>query len=319
MGFKLFSKHFPPPKFLKPSHIGISFSDSSIKAIWFDKNSIESSFTSASLSIDEGSIVDGSVVRKDELIKKLSSLRKNFDSPFVFFTLPDEISYVFSVSVPTVGNDLTEAVTFVIEENVPLSLNEAVFDFTPTGIVKADSEYIASVAVAACPKKEIEKFIEVFDEAGFEPVGCVHESQAIAKAITPKNSSEIFSIVHARENRVGIYLVKNEVVHFSTVRSVSDKDYKRGFLDEYEKFLEFSSKYGEKKDLGVKSILVCGEFLSVQKIVEAVNESPNISKNAELSNVWTNVFDIDKHIPEIPFEKSLGFAGSIGATLSDII
>jgi hypothetical protein len=319
MKFKRLSKYFPPPQFLKPPHIGISFSDTSIKAILFEKRSKEAHFKSTIISLEKGSIVHGSIVNMGEVVKRLSIVRKNFDSPFVFFTVPDELSYVFSAPILTSGGDITEAVAFIIEENVPLSLGETIFDFVPTQITKSDSEYSASVVVAACVKKEVEKFIEAFYKAGFEPVGCVHESQAIAKAVIPKNFLGTFCIVHARENKIGIHLIKNKIVYFSTIRNISDGDYKKEFLDEYEKFLEYCLKYDIDQNQPIKSIFVCGEFENAQKVVEAINDSANLSKNVKLSNVWTNAFEIDKHLPDIPFEKSLSFAGSIGAALSNIM
>ncbi|KKQ78044.1 MAG: hypothetical protein A3A96_02895 [Candidatus Zambryskibacteria bacterium RIFCSPLOWO2_01_FULL_39_39] len=317
LGF--FSKYFPPPQFLKPPHIGISFSDTSIKAISFTKNTVGPRFKSTIISVEKGSIVLGSIVNMEEVVKRLSVIRKNFDSPFVFFTVPDEFSYVFLASVPTSGGDITEAVAFVIEENVPLSLSEVAFDFVPIQIVQSEAEYSVSVVVTACVKKEIEKFIEAFYKAGFEPVGCVHESQAITKTVIPKNFFGTFCVIHARENRIGIHLVKDKIVHFSTIRTVLEGDYKKEFLDEYEKFLEYCSKYDTSQNQPIKSIFVCGEFENAQKVVEAINDSGGPSKNIKLSNVWTNVFEIDKYSPDIPFEKSLSFAGSVGAALSDII
>lgn len=319
MKFEFLSKHFPPPKYLKPPHIGISFSDTSIKAISFDKKSRGPRFKSAFISIEKGAIVQGAIVNMEEVVKKLSIIRKNYNSPFVFFTVPDEVSYVFSTSIPTSGGDITEAVAFIIEENVPLPLNETVFDFIPTQIFQSESGYNASVVVAACVKKEVEKFIQSLQKAGFEPVGCIHESGAIVKAVIPQNFFGTFCIVHARENKIGIHLVKDKIVYFSTLRNISDDDYKKEFLDEFEKFLEYCLRYDINQTQPIKSVFVCGEFESAQKVVEAINDSDYSQKNIKLSNVWTNVFEIDKYLPDVPFEKSLSFAGSIGAALSDII
>lgn len=319
MKFRTLSKYFPPPSFLKPSHIGISFSDTSIKAIFFEKKGVEPRFKSIIVSVEKGSIVNGKIVNMEEVTKRLAIVKKTFDSPFVFFTIPDEISYVFSILVPTLGGNITEAVAFVIEENVPLPLGETIFDFVPTQIVASDSGYNVSVVVTACVKKEVEKFLEAFNKAGFDSVGCIHESGAIAKSVIPKNSFGKFCIIHARENRIGIHLIKDKIVCFSTIRSISEGDYKKEFLDEYDKFTEYCLKYDTEKNQPIKSFFVCGEFDSSKKIIEALNESSDLPQNIKLSNVWTNIFEIDKYSPDIPFEKSLSFAGSIGAALSDII
>lgn len=314
------SKHFPLPKFLKPPHIGVTFSDSVIKAVMFDGPLPNPDLKSIVIPIDKGTIVGGNIANIPEITKKLAIVRESFKSSFVLFTIPDELTYIFSVSIPiTKGGNVTESVAFTIEENVPFSLADTVFDFTPFSTVKSESGYQASVVVAACVKREIEKFTEVFHKSGFELVGCVHESQAIANAVIPKDFTGASYIAHSRGDRIGIYLIRNNIVCFSTLRSVLEGDYKKQFLDEYVKFVEYSSKYGTEEDAQTKNIFVCGEFEYAKKTVEALIELGGSTKNAKLSNVWSNVLRIEKNEPSISYEDSLNLAGPIGAILSDII
>jgi len=319
MRFGFISKYFPLPQFLKPPCVGISFSDFNIKMASFDLTSKNPLLESAIIPIEKGAIISGKIVNMEDVVEKLSSARKNFNSPFVFFAVPDELTYIFSTSILVdIKSNAAESVAFIIEENVPLPLSDTVFDFVPTKIVPSGQEYDASVVVAACAKKEVKKFIEVLQKSGFQPIGCIHESQAIANALIPKKSSEILCVVHARRYRIGIYLVKNNLVLFSTLRSVSSDDYGEQFLDEYEKFSEYCMKYDASKNQPIKSVLVCGEFEYAKKVVEFLINSAGCPKDVKLSNVWTNVFKIDKYLPDIPYEKSLNFAGPIGAALSEI-
>jgi hypothetical protein len=320
MKFGFLSKHFPPEKFLKPSCIGISFSDENIKAFLFKNVSKKPVLKSAIMPLEKGVIVNGKIMNAAEIVKKISNMRKDFSAPFVFFTIPDELAYVFLTPI-TVGEkgNASDNVASIIEENVPLTLNDAVFDFVPIKVSKAEVDYSASVVVAACVKQEVEKFIQVLRKAGFEPIGCVHESQAITNALVPKNFLGANCIIHARENRVGIYMVKDRLVIFSTIRSILDGDYKNQFLDEYDKFLEYCLKYTKDQGQKIQSILVCGEFEYAKKVVEAISDSKNDGVDVKLANVWTNIFEIDKYLPGIPYEKSLSFAGPIGAALSDVV
>lgn len=320
MRFGFLSKYFPPENFLKPSCIGVSFSDSNIKAISFDKSSTDPILKSAIMPIEKGIISNGSIVNAEELVKKLSVVRKDFDSPFVFFTVPDESTYVFSASIPvSAGGNASESVAFIIEENVPLALSEATFDFVPTKIFQTESDLSASVVVAACAKKEVEKFVDVLRRSGFEPMGCLHESQAVANALIPRKSPGTLCIVHARESRVGIYLVRDGLVLFATLRSIVEGDYKKQFMDEYRKFLEYCLKYDVNQNQPIKTVLVCGEFEYAKSIVEMVSSFDEKVGDVKLSNVWTNILEIDKHLPGIPYEKSLSFAGTIGAALAEVV
>lgn len=321
MEFKFLYKYFPPPRFLKPSHIGISLTDSSIKAVAFNGPLPNPDLKSIVVPMEKGVITGGNINNIPEVIKGLSAIRESLNSHFVLFTIPDELAYIFSVSIPVVkGSNATESVAFTIEENVPFSLADTVFDFIPLKVGASENEYKASVVVAACVKREVEKFTEVFHKSGFDPVGCIPESQAVTNAIIPKNFEGISYIIHPSENRVGIYLVCDNTVCFSTLRSILDGDYKKQFMDEYTRFVEYALKYSQGENAGtVKNIFVCGEFEYAKKIVEAVIESEETAKNAKLANVWTNVLRIEKDEPNISYEDSLNLAGPIGAILSDIV
>ena len=318
----MLTKYFPPPKFLCPPHIGVSFSDDSIKAIFFDKSVAHPELKYLVVPLEKGAIVGGRIIDVEEVAKKLSSLKEVFDIPYIFFTLPDELAYIFQISIPfDKKSNIYESVAFTIEENVPLPLNDTTFDFIPLGTTWSDSDSScsASLVVAACVKNDTEKFLETVRKSGFEPVGCVHESQAIADAIVPKNSPEISCIVHARKNRVGIYLVKQNVVHFSTLQTITDGDYEKQFMDEFEKFMEYSMRYNSNKGDSIQTIFICGEFEFAKKSVETILGSQNSAKDVKLANVWTNVMRIEKNLPKISFENSLNLAGPIGSVLASII
>lgn len=302
---------------MKPPHIGISFSDKSIKAVSFDIKNPRSNLKVFITPLEPGTIVDGSIANFEEIVKKLSVIKTNFSSPFVFFALPDEISYVFSAEVPAIpGSDLSESVAFIMEENVPLALCDIIFDYAPVKINNSGSENTSLVVVAAGVKRETQKYTDVLKGAGFEPVGCIHESQAISGAVVPKEYKGTAYIVHAREDRVGIHLVKNSFVCFSTIRNISGS-YKKEFLDEYEKFEDYCSRYNSNSAQTAIPVFVCGEFESAKTAIEVL-VGLGKSQNAKLSNVWNNVLNIAEHIPDIPYEKSLSFAGAIGAVSSDI-
>ena len=305
--------YFPLPKFLHPPHIGISFSDSHVKAVLF-KGVEPSSIKSLKLALPTGAISSGLIVKKDELVGILKKVREEFNTPFVSFTLPDDLVYIFNTEVPaTRGGSITESVAFAIEENVPLSLAETVFDFVPTHVVGSHPEYKAKTVVAAAAQKEVQKFVDLLYESGFSPLSCIHESQSIANSIIPTHEIGLVYIIHARRNKIGIYLVEDGVVRFSTLRTILESDYKKQVSDEYEKFLEYRSKYDVTSAI-VPKMLVCGEFVYAKEAVEALSQTAGTLK-AELPNVWINVRRRDASVPNMPYEESLEFASAVGAAL----
>jgi Tfp pilus assembly PilM family ATPase len=97
MQFEFFSKYFPLPKFLNPTHIGISFSDKNIKAVYFEKSGTGFDLKSKVVELESGTIVDGKIVNQKILVSKLGEIRDYFKTAFVFFTLPDELAYLFEI------------------------------------------------------------------------------------------------------------------------------------------------------------------------------------------------------------------------------
>jgi hypothetical protein len=319
MGIDFLTKHFPSPEYLKPKHMGLSFSDSAIKAISVDGDLENPKIKSLIIPLPKGVIVGGRVVRENEFIDKLSIVRSNFSSPFVFFTIPDDLAFIFEVNIPVhKGSNAFESVAFTIEENVPLSLADTIFDFVPTKVVSTGGTYQSEVVVAASVRQEIEKLIKAIVSSGLEPIGCIHESQAIATAVLPTGLQGTFSIVHARSDRVGIYLSRDGLVKFATICSMNDPDYRAQFLGEYQKFVDYSLRYTSDKKFS-ENVFVCGEFDYAKKVVEILIESDSKAKEAKLSNVWSNLFKIEDFTPNISFEDSLNLAGPVGAVLSDIL
>lgn len=319
MQFSSFLKYFPPPKFLNPVRIGISFSDLSIKAIIFEKGSFGPVVKSIMVPLNPGIIKEGVILKEEDLVNKLLEVRNNFGSSFVSFTIPDEITYIFKTSVPVVnGRDATESIAFSIEENVPISLSDTIFDFVPTEVRRTDTGYEASFVVSACVKKEVEKIISSLERAGFDTLCGIPESQAVANSVVPKGSDGFSCIVHVRDNRVGMYLVNKNIVTFATIRTLSSLDYDTQIADEYEKFSEYYNKYGDLKGTPIKSIFVCGEFDYAKKVVSIISKNQSLSGKVTLSNIWSNTSSLKGEIPNLPYDKSLSFAGSVGAAVTKI-
>lgn len=315
-----FTKYFPLPHFLNPNRIGVSFSDSEIKAFYFNGSYRHPAVRSIVIPLEPGIISGGKVLKDSELVKKISLINEIADSRFVSFVVPDELTYVFNVSIPIEKSvDLTESVAFTIEENVPVSLSETVFDFSPISVSNSDSGFLVDVVVVASVKKDVIKFIEAIKNAGFDPLTCLHESQAVANSVIPKGVDDLVSIVNAMNDKISIYLVKKRTVFFATTSSVTDGGYEEEFLDEFNKFLEYSVRYGSGDKTPSMNVFVCGEFECARKVVDVLVNDKNTPKSIKLSNVWSNILEIEKNTPSISYEKSLSLASPIGAVLSELI
>ena len=314
-----FFRHFPSPQFLNPPRVGISFSDQSLKMVRLGHSGSTFPIDTLFVPLEPGIVVGGSISKPDQFVKIISEASKKFNVKYASFTIPDEFTYFYKVFLPTTkGGDLTESIAFTIEENVPLGLADTLFDFVPVSINEKNNTHEVETVVVACAKKEIDKISEILLSSGLEPLSCLPESQAITEAIIPKDTSGSVCVVHVRENRITIYLVRNRLVEFVTIRNINKEDYEQTFLDEYSKFIEYLEKYQNGLDKNIGQVFICGEFEYVKQIASVMKMSLASNNKTALANVWTNIFDISKYTPELSYEISLSFGGAIGVVATNV-
>lgn len=139
------------------------------------------------------------------------------------------------------------------------------------------------------------------------------KGQAIATAVVKKGDPETCMIVDVDKNNSGIYVVSKGVVVFAFQLEVGVSDPKslRDKIAKY--FLHWHTHKMEGGDSSIKKIILCGDISDPEEFVEYM--SANIRHPVQLANVWINILDVKKNIPEMTFKQSLSFAAAIGVAL----
>ena len=74
-------------------------------------------------------------------------------------------------------------------------------------------------------------------------------------------------------------------------------------------------KEGDKDHPQIKKIILCGGDSNLIGLAEYFSVS---TKNTvEMANVWINITNTEKYVPEIEFEQSLSYAAALGLALGD--
>jgi Tfp pilus assembly PilM family ATPase len=298
-----------------------------------------------------GVVSSGEINNKDLLVKVLSSIKSKSGAGFVRCSLPDEKAYFFPMDfVPEPGLDIRQNVEFHMEENVPVSPQDAIFSLSVFPNKKAKSGKIhANVCVVQ--KETAERYADILYKASLTPVSFLVSSQAAAKAVVPrKNCSSCPCIVTCINGTKSIIsIVDKGEVRFSSTSSVggeallysenTDTDKKtsknelapgrRTYLNgnavkslnaDIAKVIE----YWESRDVEggmnpqeekIKKVIFCGETISREDLSERLSLDLNIAY--EIGNVWVNAFSFNDTIPELPADKSLDYAAAIGLALPD--
>lgn len=313
---------FPPPEFLNISYAGISISDESVRCIKFgktDKKLCLAEFCEKAIPV--GVVTSGVINNTDELAKIFKLAKDEIKINHARISLPEEKTYLFRTEIPIVPKkDIKSTIEFKIEENVPLPASEILFDY----IVVNPNSYKDSleVVVSAVPSKIIDSYIESIQKAGISIVSMETKSQAIARAVLPENYKGVSMIIHFRSGKIGLYIVKNDVVHFTSTIVLDSKpeDSQQYISNEIKKLNTYWNSLKEnegKEDIKVEQIIVCGENFGDEMVsyLSAHQKVPVI-----LGNVWRNILDINSCVPPISFSDSLKYASAVGLAIpTDIL
>lgn len=315
MKFEKIFEAFPTPKFLNFPYAGISISDTFVRCIQFAKND-KGLFVEkySERPVPAGVVQSGQITNPNELGLILETLKKDLGLGFVKVSLPEEKAYLFTAKIPIVApKDVRGAIEFKMEENVPVSPAELIFDYMVT---ENYGDHL-DVVVSALPVALVDSYVDVLNSVGLSPLSLEIESQAVARAILPKGSIGTVLLVHFGVEKVGLYVASNGIVRFtSTVQTHSETgDYSDFLSKEIKKLFTYWKALKDnvdKEERKIKEIIVCGENFS-EEIVPFVSVHNKIP--VTMGNVWVNAFDINTVIPEIPFKESLKYTSAVGLSL----
>ncbi len=307
---------FPPPKFLDTPFAGLYISDTAIRCIKFGrKGGILYIVKYTEKVIPAGVVTSGQINKREELLEMLSAIKKDLDLDFVRVSLPEEKAYLFTAKIPMVKpKEVYSAIESKIEENVPVVPSELIFDYN-LGEQRHDGNL--GVVVSALPITIIESYTSIVSDAGMSPLSLEIESQAIARALIKSDALGVVLIVHFRPGKVGLYVVNNRIVHFTSTIPLKTPvlDNPDFLLQEIKKLYTYWHTLKEnvnKVERNIVQIIACGESFdeAVIPYLAAHNDTP-----VAFGNVWTNAFDVNSTVPEISFADSLRFSTPVGLAL----
>lgn len=317
-----FFDFFPTPKFLEMPAPGLAVSDSGFTFIEFGTGptgTVVSRYGQSALPA--GLIENGVVLDRVAFTHALKNFRKSFNLRYIRTTLPEERAYLYETKVPRVAAaDMRTAVEATVEENVPIAVADAIFDFVelPAGGEKHDE---VRVSVSVIASAVVEEFLSIFRDAGYMPLHFDVESQAVAKAVIPKGSTETILIVNMHGSKLGFSIVSAGAVGFTSTVPIAmnaaqatgdlkhfDEEIKKVFL-----YWQTEAHRRSEKVHQIERVIITGE--SAPDGIDS-HIARTFDVRAELGNVWVNAFSLDTYVPPISLEESLGYASAIGLALS---
>ena len=353
-------RSFPVARYLRLDAAGINISDHSIKFVELALSKDHSHMELGrfdDIPIAEGVVSQGHIKQPKVLQDALNKLQKKYELEFVRVSIPEEQAYLFSLPLPNdLEGSLRDYIAFRITEHVPLSREEAVFDFDIVEPDRPGELYEANVSVL---KREfIETFMSLFAKTSMIPLSFEIEAEAIKKAVVPRTYRDPLMIVDVGRTRTGISLVDKGVVRYTATVETGGDEFTKAIeksagvtyeeadkLKQEEGFSGFSgnpeitralseslnplkSEIKKRVDYWIsledrkkksykklKKIILCGGHAPNPGLAQSLSYSFNLP--VEIANVWSNVLDIEKYVPEISRNHSLQYSAAIGLALSD--
>jgi len=348
---------FPAPKFLRMPFVGITISDHSIKVMEFlNKENHYALGRYDDIPIERDIVVSGKVVKENALTDILSLIKERYKIDLIKATMPEEIAYLFKIELPAAAmENLYSAIEFKMEEYVPISASEAIFDYE---IIKNINNFgKVEVNVSAISEEFVERYLSIFHNAGMIPISLEIEAQAMKRAIVPKNDKGIYMLIDIGRTRTGLAIVSEGTLRYTSTLTIGGD----AFVEATQKHLSLSFAEADKikQEIGFievseykglyEALVITGSALEeeIKKRISYWNEhtdsggrqrSPiqkiilcggnasmpgfreylsfRIKMPVELANVWANAFSFDDYIPDIDFKHSLGYASVIGLALN---
>ncbi len=308
------------PSFSKASSFGLEISDESLKfaELVHVKDSIKTG-RYGSRRIAPGIIEAGEIMEPELFEEILSVLKKEEGIKSVHVSLPEEKIFIFKIRLEKAGlKNIRKGIELSLEYNIPMSDQAVVFDYK---ILNEDNQSW-EVQVIVIAKNIIESYLSAFENSNISISSFETKAQATAQSVIKKVDFETHMIVNLGATHTGISIVSNGIVILDSTLNASGEMFSDNIhvlREEISKhFLYWHTHKDEdgKVRPSVEKIFLCGGGMDLTALADYLSGS--LKHKVEVANVWVNILDIEKNIPEMNFEQSLLFTAPLGLALEGV-
>lgn len=332
--------------FLKFPACGIDLSDRAVKFVLLRNYGGKLRLAKfGERELPPGAVEGGVIKQREVLVDVLRQAREETGTPYVGVALPEERGYVVEMDIPAGrGIDLRETIELHLEERVPIEAAKAIFGYEETGG--------GSVAVSVVERDFSEEYHDILSEAGFIPTAFELESQAIARAVLPRNSETTAMIIDVGREQSNLSVVTGKVVRLAASVNLGGNVLARAIREDLGVSDEEAEKLKEEEGL-LRQDAQRSPFFSIIRMAAVLRDeifqrisywNSDRSKNGNvapvgltllcggnanvpglaeyltgglgvpvaLANPWVNIASFDEYIPEMTRREALKFCTAIG-------
>lgn len=291
------------------SSVGVDLSDASVRFLeLIPKDNGFALGRYGEKSIPEGIVAGGEITNKEKLKEILSEMRKEHNLHFIRVGLPEEKAYLFKTEVPSGGTEeIYTNLESQLEENVPISPAEAVFDFDHIKTESPSANHL-SVSVSVIPQKIVEGYSTLFQEVGLMPLSFEIEAQAIARSVVPSGDYGTYMIVDFGKTHTGLSVKSEGVIRYTSTIEIGGMALTNALQKSFSISLEEAEKMKKQKGLD-KAAENRNVFDSLITPIGAWRDEIN-----RHFIYWHTTKDPKKNAPEKPIQKIILCGGDANLT-----
>src|SRR3989339_8556 len=346
---------FIAPKFLSMPAVGLDISADAARFIELEPSGKGLRVSRyATKKFPEMFIEKGKVHENKKLKDAITELASEHKLSFANVSLPEEQAYLVNIQIPRMElSGVRDAIEFRLEEYIPISGADAVFDYI---VADAGSRHkdTMDIVVSALPRVIVEEYFELFRDTGITPKSFEFESQAMARAIIPKGDNGTFLVVDMGKIVTDVFVCVNGIVQFSasldigghfltqaiskalgiTYEEAEALKAKHGLIsgtkvdglyDAMESIVAdlrarlmrhysyWQTHHGEKGGGNIEYIYLTGGGANLKGLSEYI--AAGIDVKVEVANPWVNVAKFEDYVPPLSQSESHGYVTAIGLAL----
>ncbi len=214
---------FPAPKYLQMPAIGLDLSDQSVKYVQLERVSGSYSVKQfGNKAIPAGLIEGGEIKQKEKLIEFLKTIKEEMGQDFVVASLPEEKGFLSQIELPDIGEeDIRNVLELQIENYVPISGYDAIFDYEIVERFKSKDKAGVIVSASAFPSALVKDYRDVLTGAGFKLLALETETNSLARAVVKEGDNSTQMIVDFGKTRTTFVVVSNQRIELTSTINVA--------------------------------------------------------------------------------------------------
>ena len=350
-----FLRHFPVPSFLENSSFGLDISDESIKFIELTnaKYGIRVG-RHGERDIPPGIIEAGKIKDPKKMGEILLSLKKE-GIKSVRVSLLEEQVYLFRLRLEKSGLvNIRESIELSLEEHIPIAAQDAIFDYEllsqnaqslelqvaaiPKNVIenylnifknsqiKVESFELEPQAISRAVIKRGDMGTYMIVDFGEKRTGIFIISAGVVMFTSTLDlGGTMLAEMIAKNFNISFEEAKKMKIKYGLQRNTENKEIFSVLLnsvsilrDEVVKHCLYWNTHKDEEGVNnppISKIILCGGDSNLIGLADYFSVS--MKSKVERANVWVNIINTEKYIPDLNFKQALSFAAALGLALGD--